>query len=461
MSSHPPLKQRPSPSLPLILTGLAALMILTWWTAREAGKFLANRSVASASGSSAPASTPSSAAGAGTPAAVPETVTPEETDALLKSTLEGFRDYQKIPANTFTGHWRRARLVSSLTNLSTTKLLALVDALMAEGSREAEEMAGRLLGPVLTSRDPARIWAWLRDGANADKPNYVRFLSGTGSIFSEWAKRDPQAALAAWNADAQSFVREDKVNPSTIVEIYRSWGENSPDAALSAVEKITDPADRLRFAEAAGWSLQKLFEGAPDTWPPDADTLVNRMLTLTGDKAAAGMERILRARLVQQTPQETAAWADSLASTPKQRALIDQGLADSWMPLDPAAAADWYVDRVSTRNAGLRGEALDRTIRHWTRAGDNNAARDSQSPPDLAAASQWLIAQGLNFQSQSAMATLAQAWGEAREPEAALAWARALPDPTARAEALQTVTQEIRQRFPNDWQRLTQPPPPQ
>lgn len=459
MNSHPFPNRRPAPSITLIVTVMAALMILTWWAAREAGKFLAARSRSSASGMTAPSSAAAGGAGKIQAASAGETATPEETEALLKTTLEAFRDYENVPSNTFNGHWRRARLVSKLAGLSTPKLLSLADALMAEGSREAEEMAGRLLGPILTPRDPARIWSWLRDGAAANKPNYVRFLSGTGSIFSEWAKRDPQAALAAWQADVQPLVREGKVSAGALGGIYQSWAETDPAAAFSALEKISNPAERQQLAQAAASSLQSLFQGEASTWPSNADTLINRMLSLTGNQTPAGMESIMRARLARQTPQETAAWADTLSATPEQRALIDQTLADPWMSRDPASAANWYVDRVTARDPALRGEALERSIRHWTKAGDQHVERYSQPPPDLAAASEWLIAQGLNTQSQAAMSTLARAWVEAREPEAALAWAQALPDPTARAEALQTVTQEIRQRFPNDWQRLTQSPP--
>jgi hypothetical protein len=121
----------------------------------------------------------------------------------------------------------------------------------------------------------------------------------------------------------------------------------------------------------------------------------------------------------------------------------------------PAAAASWYVDRVTARDPEGRTKAIERCMQKWTSVGDQRIERDNRRPPDLAAASDWLIAQGLNAQSQTAMATLARAWAEAREPAAALAWAQALPDETARNAAIQTVNQEIRQRFPNDWQRLT------
>ena len=79
------------------------------------------------------------------------------------------------------------------------------------------------------------------------------------------------------------------------------------------------------------------------------------------------------------------------------------------------------------------------------------------TPVDLTAASEWLIAQGLGTHSQAAMATLACAWGQAGEPEAALAWVKAVPDESAQSQALEVVMDEIRQRFPNDWQRLTGP----
>lgn len=163
----------------------------------------------------------------------------------------------------------------------------------------------------------------------------------------------------------------------------------------------------------------------------------------------------MRARLARQSPQEAAAWADTLTATPEQRVFIDKTIADPWMSRDPAAAASWFVDRVTARDPEGRAKALERCMQKWTSAGDQSIERDNRRPPDLAAASDWLIAQGLNAQSQTAMAALARAWAEAREPAAALAWAQALPEETARNAAIQTVSQEIRQRFPNDWQRLT------
>ncbi|MES2707547.1 MAG: hypothetical protein V4726_13195 [Verrucomicrobiota bacterium] len=397
--------------------------------------------------------------------AVPESasgqdpVTPASTAALLETTLQRIKLTPQGAG--FLTRLAEARLIRELSETGTPQLQALVEALLEEGSRDAEEMAGRILGPVLLARDPASVWAWIRDGAGTGSAARIRFLSGTGGVFEAWAKRDPAAALAAWHTEARPLVAAGKLEGKGFESIFKSWAASRPAAALEAAEQLTDPALRKSAAEGLGASLGTLFGNAPPTWPEDAEATINRILAFSGEKAPEGLKALVKGRLSHETPVEAAAWADQLRMSPEQKILFSKTLADSWMETDPAAAAGWYLSRLPAGDSAARSQALERSIRKWTQVDDNARLREiaaaAHTPPDLAAASEWLIAQGLGTSSQGAMTALARAWGQAREPEAAVAWARALPDEAVRAQAMAAVTEEIRQRFPNDWPRLTQP----
>ncbi|RYD37727.1 MAG: hypothetical protein EOP86_02760 [Verrucomicrobiaceae bacterium] len=387
--------------------------------------------------------------------AVTDAVTPASTAALLESTLLNLR---KLPRGRgFLARLAEARLITDLARLGTPRLLALVDALLEEGGSDAEEMAGRLLGPVLLARDPAGVWLWLRDGAGTGGETRLRFLSGTGAVFGAWAARDPAAALAAWDREAMPLVRSGKLDGAGFAAIFRSWGASRPEAALEAARQISDPAMRASAVEGLAASLGKMFENEPSSWPPDAAELINRVLAFSGDKASAGLTNLVKGRLRYEEPREVAAWADRLEMSPEQKTILSKAVADQWMTKDPPAAADWYLSRFLEEDSNAKAQALERIIRKWTRVDDNSRIRGNTFAPDPAAASDWLNAQGIGPASQDAMTALARAWGQAREPEAAVAWARALPDEAARARAMEAVTEEIRQRFPNDWTRFVQP----
>lgn len=429
-----------------------ALLVLCWSFGEQAGRAKIRARYPSASSGM----TPQRETGPRLePGPVVNGVTPATRAALLETTLQRLGE---IPAGRgFSTRLEEARLIKDLAQISTPQLQALVDALLEEGSTEAEEMAGRLLGPVLLVRDPAAVWAWIRDGAGSGSEGRIRFLSGTGGVFEAWAKRDPAAAIAAWRQEAQPLVQSGKLDGKGFWGIFKAWGESNPSAALEAAVQVTDPVMRESAAAGIAASLGKLFENEPGNWPPDADGIINRVLAFSGEKAGKGLQGLVKGRLRFQSPLEVAAWADQLQVSPGQKGMFEKALVDPWMETDPAAAASWYLGRIPAEDNAARSQALERSITGWTRVDDNSRVREIAAVPDLAAASDWLIAQGLGTTSQGAMTALARAWGQVREPEAAVAWARALPEEDARTQAMAAVTEEIRQRFPNDWPRYTQP----
>ncbi len=437
----------------MLITMAACLLGLLWYAGEHLGKSRARlrSQPAATSAISRPLETgPSLNSGPAT-----GEVTPASTSALLETTLQRLRE---IPEGRgFLTRLEEARLIRDLSRSTVPQLQALVDALLDEGSAGAEEMAGRLLGPVLLARDPGAVWAWIRDGAGTGGEGRIRFLSGTGAVFAAWAKRDPAAALAAWNREAVPLVRAGKLDGNGLGGIFGSWAEIHPAEALEAADQLMDPVMRESAVLGIAGRLGKLFENDPATWPPDADALINRILAVSGEKAARGLQDLVKGRLQYQPAGEVATWADQIQMSPAQKTIFNKALADPWMETDPAAAAEWYLNRFPAGDSAGRSGALERAIRKWTHVEDDIRLREITPAPDLAAASDWLIAQGLDASSQGAMATLARAWGQAREPEAAVAWAMALPDETARTRAMAAVTEEIRQRYPNDWPRYVKP----
>ena len=188
----------------------------------------------------------------------------------------------------FLSRINEARRLKDLGQASTPQLLALLDALLAQGTPAAEELADQVLRGVLGQCDPALAWTRLRDDAAAGRTTSSRAMAGASELFRLWAKRDPVEALAAWHRDALSLIQSGKMERESFGAILSSWAISDPASALDAVGQINDPMLRGIAAESAIGAISLYLKGDPATWPEDADLLANRPLALAGEKVRIG-----------------------------------------------------------------------------------------------------------------------------------------------------------------------------
>jgi hypothetical protein len=282
----------------LILTGFAVLMELCWWAGREAGKHYATdssaRETAGLSSRTGPLGGVRSKAPGNKSSDGGQPVTAEATAVLMKNALLRQKKNRDFPVYSFTRCLHHARLLKDLSELSVTQQLALIEALRKDDSPEPRELADCLMS-VLAVREPVRLWHWVRNGAAAGNPALADYPF-TVSIFSQWASRDARPALNAWNAEVQPLVQAGKMSAFGLGEIYRCLMLTEPEATVTALENLSDPATRQMFCQSASLNMGKLFEGEMTSWPHDADALVNRMLALLPvDSGRSGVEAIMRA----------------------------------------------------------------------------------------------------------------------------------------------------------------------
>lgn len=264
-----------------------------------------------------------------------------------------------------------------------------------------------------------------------------------------YAKNEPQEALAYWVAEYQKTPRPEWLKPEQLRLMFDSYGFHNFDTALRAAEEL--PGSELQKAALTGLqgAMASFFPKDTTAWRVDAEAreLTQKIIAAAGEEARLGLNAALSARMRSEDPAATLAWYESLALAPENCGWASKALADAWAEKAPADAWTWYVAQAAPEQ---KSEALERAVRKWT---ETEAHFRDPLEPDLAACSEWLIGQGLGEASQQAMSTLARAYAKQYEPEAALAWARAIPSEEIRQTAEREVATEIKKRFPSQWQQ--------
>lgn len=271
--------------------------------------------------------------------------------------------------------------------------------------------------------------------------------------FDLLAAHDPQAALAQWEKAKSEEPPPEWLEPRLLCAIFSAWQRSDVGQALAAAEALPDENERREAMRGVAECLPRLFEGPRETWTPEADHLAQRLLAGADHRHVGIVKNLAAHRISTEAPEETLAWLASAGVAPGANARLDQSLAQGWAEAvlrrrgNPAPAWDWLLEHTpASRRAAVAAEAM----RYWCRSDQFHISvfpANSKAPPDLAACSEWLISRGLGPETQQAMAVLAQAWGRQYEPEAALAWARAIPDSAQREAAESQVMGSVRKTF--------------
>jgi hypothetical protein len=132
-----------------------------------------------------------------------------------------------------------------------------------------------------------------------------------------------------------------------------------------------------------------------------------------------------------QRPVEARAAVEGLAD-PAQRAALLPAVIDGWAEADPHALADYAATSLS---GAERVQGCTAALRAWAAL-------------DVTAAAEWVSRQEATPELDAAIGALATTPQLLRNPPTALAWARAVADPTKRAVVLSDVFHEWSQLDP-------------
>ena len=249
----------------------------------------------------------------------------------------------------------------------------------------------------------------------------------------EWLKSQPEG-------DATKSLKQ---------EVLRSAGYQDPQMALEMVADLPRTSDGDLLVKDVSMSLfnggrelgrfDKLMREAPERMREplmdaalhylsaenlqDPEKWIARVSTLPEASREKGMEAIGRA-WAQQTPEEAAAWAESLAPGPA-RTGAEAGIAKSWAKKDPTGAAEW----VAAMPGGLE---RDRS------AGSLVAAIAERFPNE---AWRWALSIEDAAEQLSAASATAKAVA-ARDPATAREWIAAAPFTPEMKTTLESAIQE-------------------
>lgn len=174
--------------------------------------------------------------------------------------------------------------------------------------------------------------------------------SGASVIAAEWAKSNPEAALA-W---AQTLKGNDKDQAMT--SVVRELSMTNPQKAVQLAATMEGDAKTSAYESIAGqWGAKNFSEA--EAW----------IKSLPADQQDAAMASAIRS-LANQDPQAASTKIASMADGDAKNRAIGE-VVDTWSREDPKAAAAW----LSSQSTEASGRAMRELMGNWARQDDAGA----------------------------------------------------------------------------------------
>lgn len=296
-------------------------------------------------------------------------------------------------------------------------------------------MAANLLTARYAEIDPKAALGFVSEAGGMER------MMGTGSILRSWAAKDPKAAgeyvtgtiLEEGSQDGWALQR-------TIGSVASEWAKSDPEAALAWAKSLPE--------DVSGNALESVIEHFTSQDPEKAAEVA---MGLEGDKKIEALQSIAD-QWSRTDPEAAVAWAEGLEGDARDRALEEalQGLAYK----DPAAAVDYLANTIT--DAEERDSLLPDVASRWARKDANSAAEAAEwlttqadgdgraratgevmgswMDSDAAAASAWLDSQPAGASKDQGIVAMLRENELREEPGTAVAWADSITDETLRGE---------------------------
>lgn len=389
-------------------------------------------------GNAAPASVESSAS--------PDTASVrKELESLLHMMDDDSRPGMDGEFFAMWGMARMAFLMQKLTPAEQESVFAKIpgDALPMEDIQEARMMIqafGMMMG----------------GGKGKTSDDYIKELGAVKKGQPEmammtllsWASKDTPAALQYWKSQAALPEPPEWVRENGRM-IFANVAMEEPVNAVREALSISD--EKLRHEIAGGLPLFGLFKGDKKDWPADGTETVKALLHAVPENSEILLLGALSGRMRQETPQEGLKWVESLNLGPEAGDAVNNAVLSAWWGKNPQEAAAWRMSQIPPEK---KADEVEQLVRRWTNAGVSREARQQLPEPDIAGCADWILSLGIGPDTEKGISRLADGWIDAGEPAAAIAWARAIPNPEARQASLDNVTTQIRRRYPDTWRAM-------
>lgn len=262
-------------------------------------------------------------------------------------------------------------------------------------AKQAGDATSILAG--IASGDPQRATEWLADPGNvmAVLPFLGHFLAG--SIGKEWARQNPDAAVA-WAAQLP-----DSQRTGAYVGILGTLAGSNPAAASAYITRLEDGGARMEAIKHIATVWGKQSPQAAADWA----------MSLGDKERTAALKETLGSWAGHQ-PEAAARFLESLDPSIVTADHL-KAVAESWTSQAPSSAAAWVAARAEGE---ARDSAMSSVMWRWTTA-------------EPAAASTWLRAQPAGPVRDAGTTGLALAVFDT-DPVSALDWAASISDPGKR-----------------------------
>jgi len=299
----------------------------------------------------------------------------------------------------------------------------------------------RMLAARWAELDPAHMFAslyadyLLPDGAPGTLPGRSEL---TDVLFEEWTKKDPAAVIKALN-NAPKFSGLDSLRMTVVNRLMRADVEQGllamkewnirhyvPDMGSVSLWASRDPRHAAEVVAGLGGdvAMREAMKYVGQAWAKsDPEGGLRYAVSLNGATRA-----VLASEIISSWAQSDLTAAVKFATAqenPEMRASLAQGLVKTWAKTDPVAALMWTQEN-------LRGSARTEVIGDLVKTA---AAKSIEAAGELVAGMEPGAAQN------RACASLFETWFNKGKDQrdAALVWLANLPDPKARAAALERV----------------------
>lgn len=376
-------------------------------------------------------------------------VPPAHTEQERELWLAAAREAAEAGGLGFEAELDAPGLLLSVENLTTGDFPLLLFSLEQFPDTPGRKRLEEWLRKAWSLKNPLEALAWTEKHRPDLRP----------AALEAWARRDPAAALEAVKDDPSLKITNGVMDSDTSVfwTIFATWARRDRRAALQA---LADFGAAKRGNESI-LARNGFMEGAlpdpakfPEQWAINRDALAGEILQLPESPA----RRNILGKLAGE-------YQEHLTGAAEHRTSLDAGRKEvgEWLgklPLDEKLYASLLRQLAQRDGCGReeapltyawlweevpdsqRAETLDYIVRHW-------AADAPWSAKDPNACGRWLNSLGpLGPEYAAALKSFAEV-AAVRDPVSGLAWAGQIADPVLKKEAVKSVTELIRNQWPD------------
>ena len=331
---------------------------------------------------------------------------------------------------------RMEALLGFVKNLDAEGVEAALPFIRGMGRGGDQFMSMGLMMGRYAEIDPERALAYVGKQGGMERG------FGTSSILRSWAATDPRAAADYLTNNVVGSGGDDWMLRRTAGSLASEWAKQDPQAALVWANTLSD--------ELKGDAMNNIVEQLTSQDPLEAAKVA---MGFDGEQRERSL-RTIADQWSRNEPEEAVKWAEALTVEGKTQALEEA--VESWVGKDTDAA----VAYMAKMDQGERDQIMKEVVEQWGRKGAEAqpaAAEWVASQPDgkgkvdatgeivgqwmrtdAESASGWLNEQPEGDAKDRGIAALLRDRSVREDPEAAVAWADSISDSEMRSEQVES-----------------------